>query len=78
MIISNDFDDPTLAKLGEARAFLGDTEDLAADFWQTVLRVKGLPDSLELSSEGKGLVKVVSEALNIELHTIAKFHNNIH
>jgi hypothetical protein len=78
LIISNDFDDPSLAKLGEARALLGDTDDLAAEFWQTVLRAKGLSTSLASTLEGKEIIKEVSEALNIEPHIIAELHDNIH
>jgi hypothetical protein len=78
LIISNDFDDPSLAKLGEARTFLGDIEDLAAEFWQVVLRAKGLQDGLELSLDGKDIVKAVSDTLNIDPLTIAELYDNIH
>lgn len=76
--IRNDLDDPELAKLRQAKQFFGGLSELELEFWESVLRTKGKPETLEEDKKKADTVGWISEELGLDSEFVKEIYEGIY
>lgn len=76
--IRNDLDDPELEKLRQAREFFSGLSGLELEFWESVLRTKGKPGTLEEDLKRANIVGLISEELGLSPEFVKEVYESIY